>query len=102
VLTVTVQHEAQRRANLCGLKLRGAYHDQKHGDASAFIGRIFFSLMFLVFGYWKPIGFAGSVTYMGSRGLHWATRLISRSLYRVNAVLLVLIAVGLAAGHDTA
>jgi len=35
-------------------------------------------------------------------GASWATRLSSRSLYRVIAVLLVMIAVVLATGHDTA
>ncbi len=42
---------------------------EKHSDAAALIGRIFFALMFLVFGYGKLTGFAGTVSYMGSLGL---------------------------------
>jgi len=42
---------------------------EKHSDAAALIGRLFFSSMFLVFGYGKLTGFAGTVSYMSSRGL---------------------------------
>lgn len=42
---------------------------ERHSDAAALIGRIFFSLMFLVFGYGKLTGLAGTVSYMGSLGL---------------------------------
>ena len=42
---------------------------QKHGDAAALLGRLFFSSMFLLFGYGKVTGYAGTVGYMGSLGL---------------------------------
>jgi len=42
---------------------------EKHTDAAALVGRIFFSLIFLVFGYGKLTGFSGTVSYMGSLGL---------------------------------
>jgi putative oxidoreductase len=42
---------------------------QKHSDAAALLGRLFFSSMFLLFGYAKVIGYAGTVGYMGSLGL---------------------------------
>jgi putative oxidoreductase len=42
---------------------------QKHSDAAALLGRLFFSSMFLLFGYGKVTGYAGTVGYMGSLGL---------------------------------
>jgi len=41
----------------------------KHSDTAALIGRLFFSSLFLLFGYGKLIGYAGAVSYMGSLGL---------------------------------
>jgi len=41
----------------------------KHSDTAALIGRLFFSSMFLLFGYGKLTGYAGTVSYMGSLGL---------------------------------
>ena len=40
-----------------------------HSDAAALVGRLFFSSMFLLFGYGKVTGYAGTVGYMGSLGL---------------------------------
>ena len=42
---------------------------EKHSDIAALIGRLFFSSMFLLFGYGKLTGYAGTVSYMGSLGL---------------------------------
>jgi len=42
---------------------------EKYSDAAALIGRLFFSSMFLLFGYGKLTGYAGTVGYMGSLGL---------------------------------
>jgi putative oxidoreductase len=42
---------------------------EKHSDQAALIGRIFFSSMFLLFGYGKLTGYAGTVSYTGSLGL---------------------------------
>src|ERR1700745_2188160 len=42
---------------------------QKHSDAAALLGRLFFSSMFLLFGYGKITGYAGTVGYMSSLGL---------------------------------
>jgi len=41
----------------------------KHSDTAALIGRLFFSSLFLLFGYGKLTGYAGAVSYMGSLGL---------------------------------
>ena len=37
-------------------------------DTAALIGRLFLSSMFLLFGYGKLTGYAGTVAYMGSLG----------------------------------
>lgn len=42
---------------------------EKYTDAAALVGRLFFSSLFLVFGYNKIAGYASSVGYMGSLGL---------------------------------
>ena len=42
---------------------------EKHSDTAALIGRLFFLSMFLLFGYGKLTGYAGTVSYMGSPGL---------------------------------
>ena len=42
---------------------------QKHSSAAALLGRLFFSSMFLLFGYGKVTGYADTVGYMGSLGL---------------------------------
>jgi len=41
----------------------------RHIDLAALVGRVFFALMFLVFGWGKITGYAGTVGYMGSLGL---------------------------------
>jgi putative oxidoreductase len=42
---------------------------EEHSDIAALIGRVFLSSMFLLFGYGKLTGYAGTVAYMGSLGL---------------------------------
>ena len=41
----------------------------KHSDQAALIGRLFYSSMFLLFGYGKITAFAGTASYMSSLGL---------------------------------
>ena len=42
---------------------------EKYSDQAVFIGRLFFSSMFLLFAYDKLTGYAGTVSYMSSLGL---------------------------------
>ena len=42
---------------------------ERYGDAAALVGRLFFSLMFLAFGYGKLTAFGGTSGYMASLGL---------------------------------
>ncbi len=42
---------------------------ERCSDQGAFIGRPFYSSMFLLFGYGKPTAFAGTAGYMGSLSL---------------------------------
>jgi len=42
---------------------------EKHGDQAVLIGRLMFSLMFILFGYGKVTAYAGTVGYMSSLGL---------------------------------
>src|SRR5215211_1956246 len=42
---------------------------EKYADHAALIGRLLYSLMFLLFGYGKITAFAGTAGYMGSLGL---------------------------------
>ena len=42
---------------------------EKYSDQAALVGRILYSLMFLLFGYGKIIGYSGSAGYMSSLGL---------------------------------
>src|SRR5262249_39210367 len=45
----------------------------KHSDTAALIGRLFFSSMFLLFGYGKLTDYAGTVSYMwGFRHLRYS------------------------------
>ena len=44
-------------------------HLERYGDQAALVGRLFYSSMFLLFGYGKLTAFAGTVGYMGSLGL---------------------------------
>src|SRR5262249_61161388 len=42
---------------------------EKHSDHAAFVGRILYALMFLIFGYGKVTAYGGTVGYMASLGL---------------------------------
>ena len=42
---------------------------QKHADHAALVGRLFYSSLFLVYGYFKIMGFTGTTAYMASKGL---------------------------------
>jgi putative oxidoreductase len=42
---------------------------EKHSDQAALIGRILYSLMFLLFGYSKITAYAGIASYLGSLGV---------------------------------
>ena len=42
---------------------------EKHSDHAAFVGRILYASMFLLFGYGKITAYGGTVGYMGSLGL---------------------------------
>ena len=42
---------------------------EKYSDQAVFIGRLFFSSMFLLFAYDKMTAYAGTVSYMSSLGL---------------------------------
>ena len=42
---------------------------EKYSDQAALVGRLFYSSMFLLFGYGKLTAFAGTAEYMGSLGL---------------------------------
>jgi putative oxidoreductase len=42
---------------------------ERYSDQAAFVGRLFYSSMFLLFGYGKLTAFAGTAGYMGSLGL---------------------------------
>jgi putative oxidoreductase len=42
---------------------------QKHGDHAALVGRLFYASMFILYGWFKITGFAGTTTYMASKGL---------------------------------
>jgi putative oxidoreductase len=40
-----------------------------YGDLGLLIGRLFFSSLFILYGYFKLTGYAGTVTYMTGKGL---------------------------------
>jgi putative oxidoreductase len=42
---------------------------EKYSDQTVFIGRLFFSSMFLLFAYGKLTGYAGTVSYISSLGV---------------------------------
>ena len=42
---------------------------QKHADHAALVGRLFYSSLFIVYGYFKITAFAGTTGYMASKGL---------------------------------
>jgi putative oxidoreductase len=41
----------------------------RYADQAALVGRLFYSVMFLLFGYGKITAYAGTVGYMSSLGL---------------------------------
>ncbi len=42
---------------------------EKHSDHAALVGRLFFSSLFILYGYFKLVGFTGTVAYMTKQGL---------------------------------
>jgi putative oxidoreductase len=42
---------------------------EKHGDHAALIGRLFYSSLFILYGYFKLTGLAGTTAYMTKQGL---------------------------------
>ncbi len=42
---------------------------EKHSEHAALVGRIFFSSLFVLYGYFKLTGFAGTSAYMAKQGL---------------------------------
>jgi putative oxidoreductase len=66
---MTVQANVGARTDRTPSPFSGVLVVEKHTDTAALIGRLFFSSMFLVFGYGKLTGYAGTVSYMGSLGL---------------------------------
>ncbi len=46
---------------------------EKHADLAALIGRLFYSSLFILYGYFKLVGFSGTVSYMAGQGLPLAT-----------------------------
>ncbi len=46
---------------------------EKQSDLAALIGRLFYSSLFILYGYFKLVGFSGTVSYMAGQGLPLAT-----------------------------
>jgi putative oxidoreductase len=46
---------------------------EKQSDLAALIGRLFYSSLFILYGYMKLVGFSGTVSYMSGQGLPLAT-----------------------------
>jgi putative oxidoreductase len=42
---------------------------EKHADHAALVGRLFYSSLFILYGYFKITAFAGTTGYMASKGL---------------------------------
>ena len=42
---------------------------EQHNDTTALVARLFMSSLFVLYGYFKLTGFAGTVAYMGRQGL---------------------------------
>jgi putative oxidoreductase len=42
---------------------------EKHSDHAALIGRLFYSSLFIVYGYFKITAYAGTTAYMAGKGL---------------------------------
>ena len=41
---------------------------EQHNDTTALVARLFMSSLFVLYGYFKLTGFAGTVAYMGRQG----------------------------------
>jgi putative oxidoreductase len=46
---------------------------EKQSDLAALIGRLFYSSLFILYGYMKLVGFSGTVSYMAGQGLPLVT-----------------------------
>ena len=42
---------------------------EKHADHAALVGRLFYSSLFVLYGYFKLTGYAGTTAYMAKQGL---------------------------------
>jgi putative oxidoreductase len=42
---------------------------EKHADHAALVGRLFYSSLFILYGYLKLTGFSGTIGYMAKQGL---------------------------------
>ena len=42
---------------------------EKHADHAALIGRLFYSSLYILYGYFKLTGYAGTTAYMAKQGL---------------------------------
>jgi len=42
---------------------------EKHADHAALVGRLFYSSLFILYGYFKLTGYAGTTAYMAKQGL---------------------------------
>lgn len=42
---------------------------EKHADHAALVGRLFYSSLYILYGYFKLTGFAGTTAYMAKQGL---------------------------------
>ena len=42
---------------------------EQHNDTTALVARLFMSSLFVLYGYFKLTGYAGTVAYMGRQGL---------------------------------
>jgi putative oxidoreductase len=60
---------------------------EKHSDHAALVGRILYASMFLLFGYGKITGYAGTVGYMSSLGLPAA------SLFTLLAIIIEIVVI---------
>ena len=58
---------------------------EKYSDQAVFIGRLFFSSMFLLFAYDKMTAYAGTVSYMSSLGL------LAPALFTLLAIIIELV-----------
>jgi putative oxidoreductase len=57
---------------------------EKHSDLATLVGRLFMSSLFVLYGYFKLTGYAGTVAYMGKQGLP------AQSLFAILAIVIEL------------